>query len=70
MLVDFSTKPPSILTTATYTDSLVKTKDGWRFTKRIDQGRCRAGGAERSRREPAAAKIVAWRTDLSARNFR
>jgi uncharacterized protein (TIGR02246 family) len=34
ILVDFSTKPPSILTTATYTDSLVKTKDGWRFTKR------------------------------------
>jgi hypothetical protein len=34
ILVDVSTKPPSILTTATYTDSLVKTKDGWRFTKR------------------------------------
>jgi hypothetical protein len=34
VLVDFSTKPASILTTATYTDSLVKTKDGWRFTKR------------------------------------
>ena len=38
MLVDFSTKPPSILTTATYTDSLVKTKDGWRFTKRTTKG--------------------------------
>jgi hypothetical protein len=34
MLVDISTKPVSILTTATYTDSLVKTKEGWRFTKR------------------------------------
>jgi hypothetical protein len=34
MLVDFSTKPPSILMTGSYTDSLVKTKDGWRFTKR------------------------------------
>src|SRR5271170_4187669 len=34
MLVDISTKPASILTTATYTDSLVKTKQGWRFTKR------------------------------------
>jgi hypothetical protein len=34
MLVDIGTKPASILTTATYTDSLVKTKDGWRFTKR------------------------------------
>jgi uncharacterized protein (TIGR02246 family) len=38
ILVDFSTKPPSILTTATYTDSLVKTKDGWRFTKRTTKG--------------------------------
>ena len=38
MLVDISTKPPSILATATYTDSLVKTKDGWRFTKRITKG--------------------------------
>ncbi|HEY2675723.1 MAG TPA: nuclear transport factor 2 family protein [Steroidobacteraceae bacterium] len=35
MLVDFGTKPPSILMTGMYTDSLVKTKDGWRFTKRI-----------------------------------
>ena len=34
MLVDYSTKPPSITTTGTYTDSLIKTKDGWRFTKR------------------------------------
>jgi hypothetical protein len=34
MLVDISTKPASILATATYTDSLVKTKEGWRFTKR------------------------------------
>jgi SnoaL-like domain len=35
MLVDLSTKPPSILMTGSYTDSLVKTKDGWRFTKRM-----------------------------------
>jgi hypothetical protein len=34
MLVDLSTKPASILATLTYTDSLVKTKDGWRFKKR------------------------------------
>ncbi len=34
MLVDFSTKPPSILATGVYNDTLVKTKDGWRFTKR------------------------------------
>jgi|SRR5580658_1518177 hypothetical protein len=38
MLVDFSTKPPSIVATATYTDSLIKTKDGWRFTKRTTKG--------------------------------
>jgi hypothetical protein len=34
MLVDTSTKPASILGTGAYTDSLIKTKDGWRFTKR------------------------------------
>ena len=34
MLVDIGTKPASILATASYTDSLVKTKAGWRFTKR------------------------------------
>jgi hypothetical protein len=38
MLVDFSTKPPGIVGTASYTDSLVKTKDGWRFTKRTTKG--------------------------------
>jgi SnoaL-like domain len=38
MLVDFSTKPPSIVGTASYTDNLVKTKDGWRFTKRVTKG--------------------------------
>jgi hypothetical protein len=34
MLLDLSSKPVSILATATYTDSLIKTKEGWRFTKR------------------------------------
>ena len=38
ILVDFSTKPPSIVGTASYTDSLIKTKDGWRFTKRTTKG--------------------------------
>jgi hypothetical protein len=38
MLVDFSTKPPSIVGTASYTDNLIRTKDGWRFTKRITKG--------------------------------
>lgn len=35
ILVDVTTKPPSMVSTHTYTDNLVKTKDGWRFTKRI-----------------------------------
>jgi hypothetical protein len=38
ILVDFNTKPPGIVGTATYTDSLIKTKDGWRFTKRTTKG--------------------------------
>jgi len=38
MLLDYSTKPATILTTGTYTDTLTKTKDGWRFTKRITKG--------------------------------
>jgi hypothetical protein len=38
MLVDYGTKPVSILMTGTYTDSLVKTKEGWRFTKRMTKG--------------------------------
>jgi hypothetical protein len=35
LLVDISTKPVSILLSASYTDSLIKTKEGWRFTKRV-----------------------------------
>jgi hypothetical protein len=38
MLIDISTKPISIVGTATYTDRLVKTKDGWRFNKRTTRG--------------------------------
>jgi SnoaL-like domain len=38
MLVDFGTKPASILMTGMYSDSLIKTKDGWRFTKRTTKG--------------------------------
>jgi len=34
VLVDFATKPPSIFTSATYADELVKTAQGWRFKKR------------------------------------
>jgi SnoaL-like domain len=38
MLLDYGTKPVSIVGTGTYSDSLVKTKDGWRFTKRTTKG--------------------------------
>jgi uncharacterized protein (TIGR02246 family) len=34
MLVDLATKPASIMTMAMYDDELVKTPQGWRFTKR------------------------------------
>lgn len=37
MLMDVGTKPASLVTMATYSDSLVKTADGWRFTKRATQ---------------------------------
>jgi len=38
VLVDFATKPPSILTSASYSDELVKTAQGWRFKKRATKG--------------------------------
>jgi actinorhodin biosynthesis protein ActVIA len=38
VLVDFATKPPSIVTSATYSDELVKTAQGWRFKKRATKG--------------------------------
>ncbi len=38
VLVDFATKPPSILTSASYSDELVKTSQGWRFKKRATKG--------------------------------
>jgi hypothetical protein len=38
MLLDLSTKPATIGSTATYTDTLVKTAEGWRFTKRTTHG--------------------------------
>ena len=34
MLLDVSTKPATIVAVGSYTDSLIKTSDGWRFTKR------------------------------------
>jgi hypothetical protein len=38
VLVDYATKPPSIFTSATYADELVKTPQGWRFKKRATKG--------------------------------
>ena len=38
VLVDFATKPPTIATSATYSDQLVKTPQGWRFKKRTTKG--------------------------------
>ena len=38
VLVDFSTKPPSLVASASYTDELVKTSQGWRFKKRATKG--------------------------------
>lgn len=34
LLVETGTAPPSIIASASYTDELVKTKDGWKFSKR------------------------------------
>ena len=38
VLVDFATKPASIVTSASYTDEIVKTVQGWRFKKRATKG--------------------------------
>jgi hypothetical protein len=38
VLVDFATKPPTIATSASYSDELVKTPQGWRFKKRQTKG--------------------------------
>ncbi len=38
VLVDFGTKPATIATSASYSDELVKTAQGWRFKKRATKG--------------------------------
>jgi hypothetical protein len=38
VLVDFAVKPATIVTSASYTDQLVKTPQGWRFKKRATRG--------------------------------
>jgi len=38
VLVDFATKPATIATSASYSDELVKTAQGWRFKKRQTKG--------------------------------
>jgi hypothetical protein len=56
MLLDVSTKPVSIAAVATYTDSLVKTSNGWRFTKRITHSDGAAAAASPAATPPAAPK--------------
>jgi hypothetical protein len=56
MLLDVSTKPVSIAAVATYTDSLVKTSNGWRFTKRITHNDGAAAAASPAGTPPAAPK--------------
>jgi actinorhodin biosynthesis protein ActVIA len=46
MLVDIGTKPASILATLSYTDTLVKTKAGWRFSKRTTKNDAPPAAAE------------------------
>ena len=38
VLVDFANKPATIATSASYSDELVKTAQGWRFKKRATKG--------------------------------
>jgi hypothetical protein len=38
VLVDYATNPPTIFTSAAYSDELVKTPQGWRFKKRTTKG--------------------------------
>ncbi len=38
VLIDFTAKPASIVTSASYADELVKTVQGWRFKKRATKG--------------------------------
>jgi hypothetical protein len=38
VLVDFANKPATIVTSASYSDDLVKTSQGWRFKKRATKG--------------------------------
>ena len=38
VLVDFGTKPATIVTSASYSDELVKIAQGWRFKKRATKG--------------------------------
>jgi hypothetical protein len=56
MLLDVSTKPVSIAAVATYTDSLVKTSNGWRFTKRMTHNDGAAAAAAPAATPPAAPK--------------
>jgi hypothetical protein len=56
MLIDIGTKPAGILTTLSYTDTLVKTKDGWRFSKRTTKPDTAPAAAAPAAAEAPAAK--------------
>ena len=38
VIVDFATKPATIMASASYSDELVRTAQGWRFAKRTTKG--------------------------------
>lgn len=58
VLVDFATKPATIVTSASYSDELVKTAQGWRFKKRATKG------------DVAPAKPYPWRVNAGSTSAR
>lgn len=54
MLLDVGTRPASIFSTGMYTDSLVKTKAGWRFKQRTTKGDAPPAAAAAPAPAPAA----------------
>jgi hypothetical protein len=58
MLIDVGTRPASIALTGMYTDTLVKTADGWRFKKRLVKGDAPAPAATAAPATPAPPTAV------------
>jgi hypothetical protein len=58
MLLDVGAKPPAIVATAMYADTLVKTPNGWRFSKRATRADAAppAAGAPPAPAAPPAAR--------------